>query len=101
MNKQFNAQSLAKYSIFYGYRHNLFLNELIKKWDDSTDLATRCAQMQVEMNNQYMAVLVIILKMFSVKCKHPKKYHDKTKDGQWYCMNCNSDLSSKLTRANN
>jgi hypothetical protein len=26
------------------------------------------------------------------KCKHPKKMRDRTANGQWYCMNCNSDL---------
>jgi hypothetical protein len=26
------------------------------------------------------------------KCRHPKKGHDITVDGQKYCMNCNVDL---------
>lgn len=27
-----------------------------------------------------------------IVCKHPKKDHDVTADGQKYCMNCNLDL---------
>lgn len=37
-----------------------------------------------------------ILKMLRAqimpKCKHPKKYQDKMKNGSLYCMNCNMDL---------
>lgn len=95
MQKQLSALNLAKYSILYGYKHNLFLKNLIKEWDDPADLMTRCAKLQVDMNNQYMSVLATILKILTVKCKHPKKYRDKTNDGVWYCMNCNSDLASK------
>lgn len=96
MNKQVQALGLAKYTILYGYKHNLFLKKLIKEWNsDETDLAVRCANLQIGMNNQYMAVLSVILKMLTVKCKHPKKYRDKTSDGVWYCMNCNSDLPTQ------
>jgi len=35
-----------------------------------------------------------ILREIQPKCKHPKKMRDKTADGQWYCMNCNLDLSN-------
>ena len=27
-----------------------------------------------------------------IVCKHPKKMHDTSPDGQKYCMNCNADL---------
>lgn len=36
--------------------------------------------------------LELIRKELVPNCKHPKKMRDKTADGQWYCMNCNSDL---------
>lgn len=39
---------------------------------------------------------LVILKMLRAqivpKCKHPKKYQDKMKNGTLYCMNCNMDL---------
>ena len=39
---------------------------------------------------------LVILKMLRVqivpKCKHPKKYQDRMKNGTLYCMNCNIDL---------
>jgi|APSaa5957512535_1039671.scaffolds.fasta_scaffold05394_4 hypothetical protein len=39
---------------------------------------------------------LVILKMLRIqimpKCKHPKKYQDKMKNGTLYCMNCNMDL---------
>jgi len=39
---------------------------------------------------------IVTLKMIQAqivpKCTHPKKYHDKTKNGDVYCMNCNMDL---------
>ena len=39
---------------------------------------------------------LVILKMLRAqivpKCKHPKKFQDKTRNGELYCMNCNIDL---------
>ena len=96
MNKHLRAVNIARCGIFYGYSNNIFLKKLIKQWDDDKDIITRCAKMQVTMNNRYMIMLSIIVKMLTENCKHPKKYRDKTSDDMWYCMNCNSDLSSKL-----
>ena len=28
-----------------------------------------------------------------IVCRHPKKMHDVSPDGQKYCMNCNADLN--------
>jgi len=28
-----------------------------------------------------------------IVCRHPKKMHDTSPDGQKYCMNCNADLN--------
>lgn len=92
MKKQLSAVNLAKYTILYGYKHNLFLKKLIKEWNDPTDLITRSAVLQVCINDQYMSALSVIINLLTVKCKHPKKYRDKTRDDVWYCMNCNSDL---------
>ena len=38
--------------------------------------------------------LELIRKELVPNCKHPKKMMDRTADGQWYCMNCNYDISS-------
>lgn len=32
------------------------------------------------------------MQRLSKKCRHPKKDHAITSDGQKYCMNCNADL---------
>ncbi len=92
MDKQLQALSLVKYVIVYGYKHNLFLKKLMKKWDDDGDLMSRCAKLQIDANNTYLKTLYMILKLLTKNCKHPKKYHDRTGDGVWYCMNCNGDL---------
>ena len=93
MDKHVHALELARYTVFYGYKHNLFLKKTKKEWgDDPTDFAVRCANMLISMNDQYMVVLSVIVNMLTINCKHPKKYRDKTNGGQWYCMNCNSDL---------
>ena len=39
-----------------------------------------------------LVILGMIKTELIPKCKHPKKMRDKAADGQWYCMNCNSDL---------
>jgi len=75
----------------YGYTHNLFLKKLIKKWDDDADLMSRCAKLQISVNDSYMKALRIIINLLAVNCKHPKKMQD-TCAGVKYCMNCNSEL---------
>ena len=92
MDKQLLAISLARYGVFDGYTHNLYLKKLVKKWDDPNDIASRCANLQINVNNHFMIFLLDITRILTVNCKHPKKYRDKTKDNVWYCMNCNSDL---------
>jgi hypothetical protein len=37
-------------------------------------------------------VLEMIQGQIVPKCHHPKKYHDRTKNGVLYCTNCNMDL---------
>lgn len=91
MDKRLQALNLAKYTIVYGYNHNLFLKKLIKKWDDDADLMSRCAKLQISVNDSYMKALRIIVNLLAANCKHPKKYRDKA-GSVWYCMNCNSDL---------
>lgn len=93
MDKQLQALSLVKYVIVYGYTHNLFLKKLIKEWDDDADLMSRCAKLQINVNDTYMKTLYMIIKLLTVNCKHPKKFRDKTSDGVVYCMNCNSDCN--------
>lgn len=36
--------------------------------------------------------MVAIKRALVPNCKHPKKMRDKAADGQWYCMQCNSDI---------
>lgn len=53
----------------------------------------RIAQGKVDYLGKILAELepVKMLRL-AKKCRHPKKDHDVTSDGQKYCMNCNSDL---------
>jgi len=39
-----------------------------------------------------ITILKILQAQIVPKCRHPKKYQDKMKNGNLYCMNCNMDL---------
>jgi mRNA-degrading endonuclease YafQ of YafQ-DinJ toxin-antitoxin module len=45
-----------------------------------------------QMKKRDIEIFIKIKKELVPNCKHPKKMRDKTLNGQWYCMNCNSDL---------
>jgi len=92
VNKCITPLGLAKYAILYGYKHNLFLKELIKEWNDDSDIITRCVKLQLNMNGQFMVVFSMLVNILTNDCKHPKKYRDRTNDGVLYCMSCNADL---------
>jgi len=92
VDKHKQALDLARFTIVNGYTHNNNLKKLIKGWNgDSTDLAVRCGNMQIDINTLYMKVLFLILKLLTTNCKHPKKMQD-TCEGVKYCMNCNMGL---------
>ena len=53
---------------------------------------TNALEFDVDVLNQIKIHLSPKQKRLGISCRHPKKYHDITKDGQKYCMNCNADL---------
>ena len=61
----------------------------VKDWDSpAKDLGLGIADDRIGMAE----VLSLVKKELVPNCKHPKKMRDKSADGQWYCMNCNTDL---------
>ena len=68
-----------------------FFQNLIDKWDDPQDLATRAAVLLKKTHKGYASVLYTVLKQLETNCKHPKKMQD-TCGGVVYCMSCNIDI---------
>jgi len=91
MDKRLRAFEIAKYTISFANKSNLGIKKLIKEWNDPTSIMTRCAELYIDMNNDYSSIFSRIAELLVIKCKHPKKDHDICK-GVKYCMNCNSDL---------
>ena len=62
-----------------------------EQWRDSDD-TYGVEKALLESDLRIIENLELIRKELVPNCKRPKKMRDKTADGQWYCMNCNSDL---------
>lgn len=65
--------------------------KLQKEWNYSDD-TQGIAKTIFDMDKTIISNLETIRNELVPNCKHPKKMRDRTSDGQWYCMNCNSDL---------
>lgn len=68
------------------------IRKLIQDWTSETkELGIVIA----DVHDTVAKCLIEIKKLLEGKpnCKHPKKMRDKLPDGQWYCMNCNSDIT--------
>lgn len=91
MDKRLHALEITNYAITFANESNVGIKKLMKKWDDPIGMMTQNAQLYIDMNNEYIAVLSRIAELLEIKCKHPKKDHDICK-GVKYCMNCNTDL---------
>ena len=65
-----------------------------RSWNQNLDCMKDFAKEFVGMKKRDIEIFKKIKKELVSNCKHPKKMRDKTSDGQWYCMNCNSDLES-------
>ena len=65
-----------------------------KSWNRNDECTKGLAHEIADLARQDLKVLELIKKELHVNCKHPKKMRDRTKDGQWYCMNCNMDLDN-------
>ena len=63
-----------------------------KSWNIGNDGMKNLAKTLSDSHRDSVRILDDIKKELVVKCKHPQKMRDKSPDGQWYCMNCNSDL---------
>jgi len=64
---------------------------LEKEWDFTTD-SHGMGKSLLNVDKTIVENLELLKKELIPNCKHPKKMRDKTTDGQWYCMSCNSDL---------
>lgn len=69
------------------------MEKLQEKWNYSDD-TYGIAKTLLDIDKTIVANLESIKSELVPNCKHPKKMRDRTPDGQWYCMNCNSDLES-------
>ncbi len=67
------------------------MKKLEKEWNYTND-SHGVGKTLLDMDKTIIANLEIIRKELVPNCKHPKKMRDRTSDGQWYCMSCNSDL---------
>jgi hypothetical protein len=63
-----------------------------KSWNSNSDSIKKLANTLSDSHRDSVRILNMIKKELIPNCKHPKKMRDKTVDGQWYCMNCNSDI---------
>ena len=63
-----------------------------KSWNTGNDNIRYLAKTLSDSHRDNVRILNGIKKELVPNCKHPKKMRDRTADGQWYCMNCNSDL---------
>lgn len=74
------------------------LDDLSKSTNDNSSCKTLLSslteslQFDVQVLSRIKSNLLPDQKRTKIVCKHAKKYHDITKDGQKYCMNCNADL---------
>lgn len=61
-------------------------------WNYSFDCVKDLANTLAKSHEDNIRILNIIKKELVPNCKHPKKMRDKSPDGKWYCLNCNSDI---------
>jgi hypothetical protein len=64
---------------------------LQKDWRFS-DNSHGIGQTLLDVDTATITNLELIRKELVSNCEHPKKMRDKSPDGKWYCMNCNSDI---------
>lgn len=85
-----NAIKILNYFVREKQKHLANLKCLEKSFfqKESCEIAE---QLRKNLDSE-LEVLGMILVQLTPKCKHPKKYQDRTKDGNLYCMNCNMDL---------
>lgn len=84
------AIKILNYFITEKKRHLVNLKDLEKSFfqKESFEMAE---QLRKNLDSE-LDVLGMILMQLTPKCKHPKKYQDRTNDENLYCMNCNIDL---------
>lgn len=86
------ALEMIDFLLTYETKMQKGMEDPTKSWNTGTENIKDLAKTLSDCHKGNVQVLNIIKKELVVKCKHPKKMRDKTSDGQWYCMNCNSDL---------
>lgn len=73
--------------------------DIIRSWNGDTDVVSRMANMMTDGLQKDVEWLQAIKRHLlpeqhrtKMVCRHPKKDHDISPDGQKYCMNCNANL---------
>lgn len=86
------ALEMIDFLIKYEKKVQDTMSDPTKSWNVGTANIKDLAKTLSDSHGDNVQILNNIKKELVPKCKHPKKMRDNTADGQWYCMNCNSDL---------
>lgn len=65
-----------------------------KSWNYGEVNLSVISEQIARMINDDVTILKFIRAQILPKCKHPKKMRDRDGNGNWYCMNCNYDLTN-------
>ncbi len=87
-----NAQKIIQIAIEYSTNLTAGIEKLSKDWEDEPHGPKNMAVTIMSLVQDYTRVLESIQAQLATKCRHPKKYRDRTGDGVSYCMNCNTTL---------
>lgn len=86
------ALEMIDFLIEYEEKIQDAMSDPTKSWNIGTDNIKNLAKTLSDSHRDNVRILNGIKKELVPNCKHPKKMRDRTRDGQWYCMNCNLDL---------
>ncbi len=86
------ALEMLDFLIEYEKKMQDAMGDPTKSWNTGNDNIRYLAKTLSDSHKDNVRILNGIKKELVPNCKHPKKMRDRTSDGQWYCMNCNSDL---------
>jgi len=84
------AIKILNYFIEQKNNHLASLSELEKSFS-TKDTVELTDQLRKNLDSE-LTILGMIQTQLLPKCRHPKKFQDRMKNGTLYCMNCNMDL---------
>ncbi len=86
------ALALLDFLIEYETKLQQGMIDPTQSWNVGFDCMKELASSLAKSHGDNVQILNLVKKELVTNCKHPKKMRDKSPNGQWYCMNCNSDL---------